>query len=254
MDSIKLYVFERLYDMLDEEVVAESEGLFDGLDESFMFEGLVNPAFSVGKSFGDFGQLDKDIKRGAVDKDKVMSTIQSLYDKNKKSLTDLKNRFAELLKKNSRKFKNHEIYAQIKPLNSLLDKVGNRGKSVMEINDLIRGAVIFDTKDDADKFVQDFIRKNGNKVVEVNEKEKGGDPMYGYYGAFHLLVDVEGVYAEIQVMTKTLWKQKKKAHDIYTAARSSSSGPSKQDRQLSKQIFNRGNKIESLDVCGDTLE
>lgn len=118
----------------------------------------------------------------------------------------------------------------------------------MEINDLIRGAVVFDTKEEADKFVKDLIRKNKDKVVEVEEKDKGGDPVYGYYGAYHLLIDMDGVYSEVQVMTKNLWKQKKKAHKIYDANRSSSSGPSKQDMQLSKQIFNRGNKVESVEI------
>lgn len=247
MTDIKTYILEEIDYILDESMILEDDDLFESLDESFIFEGLINPAFADGETFGAFGKLDKEIKRGAVDKDKIMSTIQSIYDKNKSSMKALKTKFADFLKKNSRKFKNQEIYAQIKPLDSLLDKVGNRGKSVMEINDLIRGAVVFDTKEDADKFVQDLIRKNGKKIVEVEEKEKGGDPVYGYYGAYHLLVDMDGVYAEVQVMTKNLWKQKKKAHKIYQANRSSSSGPSKQDMQLSKQIFNRGNKVESVE-------
>jgi hypothetical protein len=247
MSLLKEYILEEIDFMLDDSMVVEDEGIFESLDEHFIFEGLINPAFKDGQDFGAFGKLDKEIQRGAVDKDKIMSTIQSLYDKNKKKMISLKNEFANFLKKNSRKFKNQEIYAQIKPLDSLLDKVGNRGKSIMEINDLIRGAVVFDTKDDADKFVADLIRKNKSKVVEVEEKEKGGDPVYGYYGAYHLLVDMDGVYSEVQVMTKNLWKQKKKAHKIYSASRSSSTGPSKQDMQLSKQIFNRGNKVESVE-------
>jgi hypothetical protein len=247
MSLLKEYILEEIDFMLDDSMMVEDEGIFESLDEHFIFEGLINPAFKDGEDFGAFGKLDKEIQRGAVDKDKIMSTIQSLYDKNKKKMVSLKNEFANFLKKNSRKFKNQEIYAQIKPLDSLLDKVGNRGKSIMEINDLIRGAVVFDTKDDADKFVADLIRKNKSKVVEVEEKEKGGDPVYGYYGAYHLLVDMDGVYSEVQVMTKNLWKQKKKAHKIYQANRSSSSGPSKQDMQLSKQIFNRGNKVESVE-------
>jgi ppGpp synthetase/RelA/SpoT-type nucleotidyltranferase len=250
MSELKRYILEEIEYILNESIILENDELFESLEENFIFEGLVNPAFADGKAFGAFGKLDREIKRGTIGKDKIMSAIQSIYDKNKNNLKDLKNKFADFLKKSSRKFKDQEIYAQIKPLDSLLDKVGNRGKSVMEINDLIRGAVIFDTKDDADKFVQDLIRKNSKKVVEVEEKEKGGDPVYGYYGAYHLLIDIDGVYAEVQVMTKNLWKQKKKAHNIYKASRSSSTGPSKYDKQLSKQIFNRGNKIESVN-CDD---
>lgn len=246
--DIRTLIEQEIEFILDDSVILEDEDLFESLDEEFIFEGLDNPAFASGKDFGAFGDLDKEIERGVVDKDKIMSTIQSIYDKNKGKMQELKTKFAKFLKNNSRKFKNQEIYAQIKPLKSLLDKVGNRGKSVMEINDLIRGAVVFDTKEDADKFVQDLVRKNKDKVVEIEEKDKGGDPVYGYYGAYHLLIDMEGVYSEVQVMTKNLWKQKKKAHKIYDANRSSSSGPSKQDMQLSKQIFNRGNKVESVEL------
>lgn len=246
-EELKTLIEQKIMDLLDEEIILEDDDLFESLEYEFIFEGLDNPAFASGQSFGEFGDLDKQINRGAIDKDKVMSTIQSLYDKNKGKMEKLKGKFAQFLKKNSRKFKNQEIYAQIKPLKSLLDKVGNRGKSIMEINDLIRGAVVFDDKDDADKFVQDLVRKHKDKVVEVEEKVKGGDPVYGYYGAYHLLIDMDGVYSEVQVMTKNLWKQKKKAHKIYSASRSSSSGPSKQDMQTSKQIFSRGNKVESFE-------
>jgi len=244
---LKMLIKEEIDYILDDSIIIESDDLFESIDELFIFEGLVNPAFKAGEEFGVFGELDKLISRGAIEKDKIMSTIQSIYDKNKDIMEKKRKKFADFLKKNSRKFKNHEIYAQIKPLKSLLDKVGNRGKSVMEINDLIRGAVVFDDKEDADRFVNDLVRKHGQKVVEVEEKLKGGDPVYGYYGAYHLLVDIDGIYSEIQVMTKNLWKQKKKAHTIYQASRSSSAGPSKLDKQTSKQIFTRGNKVESVE-------
>jgi hypothetical protein len=246
---LREYIEEEIAFALDDSMMFENDELLEEIE--FVFEGLVNPAFMTGKEFGSFGDLDAKIKKGSIDKDKIISTIESIYDKNKSKLDALKKEFANFLKKNSRKFKNQEIYAQLKSLDSLKDKVGNRGKSIIEINDLIRGAVVFDTKDDADKFMQDLVRKNKDKIVEIEEKEKGSDPEYGYYGAYHLLIDIQGVYAEVQVMTKTLWKQKKKAGKIYDTFRSNPSGPTKQASQMSKQIFNRGNRVESFEYFED---
>ncbi|AKF13546.1 RelA/SpoT family protein [Sinorhizobium phage phiN3] len=221
--------YDQMYDQLEEAVV---------LNENT----LVNPAFSPGEKLAELGTLAKQIAGGIISKADIADKLGSVYDKFKNFFESVKDKFKTILQKAANKFSNTKILAQLKPLKSLLDKVDGRGKSLSSITDLVRGAAIFEDREDAEKFVKDLQRKHGDKIVEFVEKTKGSDMVYGYYGTYHLLIEIDGIICEIQVATKKLWKQKKLAHKVYTATRSSSDGPSKEDSQLSKRLFSKGNR------------
>lgn len=108
----------------------------------------------------------------------------------------------------------------------------------------MRGAVLFDTKEQADEFVKKFIRQNKDKVIGYEEKLKGQDTIYGYYGSHHIDLNIDGLVVELQIMTRKLWNYKKEAHLIYTKTRSGD-GPTEKDKKESKKIFALAN--ESLE-------
>lgn len=214
----------------------------ENLNEEVINESLTNAAFAAGGKLAEFGALAKQIAGGIISKADIADKLSSVYEKFKSFFETIKDKFKSILQKAANKFGNSKILAQLKPLKSLVDKVDGRGKRLDGITDLVRGAVIFDDKEDADRFVKDMQRKHGDKIVEFTEKTKGNDLIYGYYGTYHILLEIDGIICEIQIATKNLWKQKKLAHKVYKATRSSAEGPSKADSMLSKRLFVKGNR------------
>lgn len=133
-----------------------------------------------------------------------------------------------------------EFLSGMKPVKSIISKVVDRGKSFKDLGDLIRGALLFDTQDDLNQFVKDFSRKESGIIVKYEEKTKGSDPTYGYYGSHHFDLNIDGFVIELQAMTQRLWKFKEPAHDIYNMTRDNG-GLSKADQMLSKRLFSMGN-------------
>jgi len=158
------------------------------------------------------------------------------------------------------------IYTQIKSFKSLADKVIERNKPLLNVGDIVRGAVLFDNNEEVEMFVDAFTRKNASMVADYDKKIQGGDPDFGYYGSHHLDLKVEGLIVELQVTTKRFWAYKGAAHDIYNNLRSPavrnqvlqkyeklpdslkqvlgmkpSGGAETSDRALSKQLFTKGN-------------
>jgi len=170
--------------------------------------------------------------------------IEQIYNQMLPTFHQIKGKFEKIIKKNldNKTRGNVKFYTNIKPLESLKDKVENRGKKFEEIGDIVRGALLFDTKDQADEFVSKFYRKNGGMVKDIDQKDKGQDPEYGYYGSHHLDLQIDGLTVELQLMTKKLWTYKSAAHDIYSQNRSKEGAPSAQDTYTSKKLFSMGNR------------
>jgi hypothetical protein len=174
-------------------------------------------------------------------------------DENIKILTSLIEKHADLLDNILDKFYNHinsflpkkgtsgrfKFLHQKKTLKSIIDKVLNRNKNLTMISDLVRGAILFDSHSDMEEFIKDFRRKS-NYIIKFEEKLKG-ENKWGYYGAYHIDLSIDGMAIELQVMTNRLWRYKEGAHGIYDKWRTSPDKASKVDLSLSRQLFNIGN-------------
>lgn len=171
--------------------------------------------------------------------------IKTFMEKHEKNIQKVKRKFERVVSKEIRKFtKNAKVQFKVdeKDLKPIIDKVYNRGRSIASLGDIVRGAILFETKKEADDFVAGLIRKNKQMVVDYEEKKRGEDRTYGYYGSHHLDLNIDGLYVELQVMTRKLWSYKEAAHDIYKANRSSGSDPDNFDTHMSKKIFDLGNR------------
>lgn len=144
-----------------------------------------------------------------------------------------------------------EIKISVKKLESWLDKVVNRGKDASTIRDLLRCAVLVDDPAEVEEVV-----KRMNKefpVYQQDYKASGAEPEYGYYGSYHMDVQLpNGLLAEIQVMPRRLWTYKRPAHKIYQSWRSAkrTGGDWKGEQERSKHLFRYGNipKYKSTDT------
>jgi len=134
-------------------------------------------------------------------------------------------KFQKTVKKflNSSKFRKMPgkptVLSQIKSLKSIQSKAVDRGKSLTSIGDIVRGAILFDTSDQAQMFVDEFRRKNSSQIAEYEFKAKGKDKEFGYYGSHHMDLMIDNLVIELQVTTKKLWAYKGAAHDIYNNLR-----------------------------------
>ena len=131
------------------------------------------------------------------------------------------------------------VLTNLKPVESVKVK---RGKSVFEIGDLVRGAVLLPSHKDTELFLDGFIRKNQSIITGHESKVKGGDKIYGYYGSQHIDLVIDGIRCELQVMTQKLWKMKHDAHKIYTRTRENKAGATESDLIQSRNMFITGNK------------
>lgn len=194
-------------------------------------------------------KFEKTLKTGDQKKSKLVDMLSNIYSKYEPTLSSVKNEFESKVKKEIRKFRDIKFLTDIKSIKSIIDKAILRKKGLLSINDLVRGALLMQTKSDADEFVKNFIRKNKNVVVGYEEKKRGQDNTYGYYGSHHLDLNLNGIIVELQVMTKKLWAYKEEAHKIYTANRSKiAQSVDKFDMFTSKKIFSLANiKEETLD-------
>lgn len=133
------------------------------------------------------------------------------------------------------------VLTNLKPVESVISKV-KRGKSVFEIGDLVRGAVLLPSHKDTELFLNGFVRKNQSIITGHEAKAKGDDKIYGYYGSQHIDLVIDGIRCELQVMTQKLWKMKHEAHKIYTRTRENKAGATESDLIQSRNMFITGNK------------
>lgn len=132
-----------------------------------------------------------------------------------------------------------------------MDKVLLRGKNILEISDLVRGALLFKNKFDIKDWVDDFKRKYSQYIDKYEFKEKGSDKVFDYHGSHHIDLKINGLTVELQVMSAKLWKYKEPAHDIYTRWRSSPISPPEVEKNMARAFFRMGN--ESVESKSDKL-
>lgn len=225
-----------------------AEFLKEEMEPSFNLvqEGIPNPAFAGDKEIIKLDNMISGALGRKQDKQKLFDKLSDVYSKYEKVFKSVERKFAQMVRKETKKNRPIKVLTNIKKIDSVFDKAVERGKGVTEINDYVRGAILFKTKNEADEFVKRFLRRNRNQVVGYEEKVRGGDTTYGYYGSHHIDINIEGIIVELQIMTRKLWDYKKEAHEIYTKNRSSGTGPDAFDQRISKNIFSAAN--ESLEV------
>lgn len=229
-----------------EETTLEDDVTLDAQTESFedLIEGLLpieEMANPIMVSDTEVKDLDNMIRKGA-DKSEIISELVRLYKKYEPTFMKTHKVLDKTIPTKLRKRNDVKILTGLKPIDSIIDKALERGKGLMQLNDLVRGAILFDTSEDADKFAKDFIRKNKSIIVGYEAKEKGGDTKLGYYGSHHLDLNLDGLIVELQVMSRKLWSWKDAAHQIYNKYRSSGQDVSAFDRHMSNMMFSRGNQ------------
>ena len=210
-------------------------------------EGVINPVMEKDK---EVRRLDRDIQQASAfgskeDLESIQNQVTDLYRKYEPMLKSAKSKFVRMIK-SSYRGKSPEVKSRIKPLKSVLDKTVKRTKPFGSMNDLLAGAILLDSKEEVDDYVKRFIRNNSRNVKAVEEKVPGGKNEYGYYGAFHIDVEIDGIVVELQVMTKKLWQKKGVAHSIYTSSRSRVGGATSQEKAMSRKIFRKGNIGEDI--------
>jgi ppGpp synthetase/RelA/SpoT-type nucleotidyltranferase len=189
--------------------------------------------------FQNWGNIDGNSK------EEKLKNAEKLYKNALDVAKKAEQAFARTMKKNT-KMSDSKVLVDIKSADSFVDKIVNRGKNAKKIHDLLRGAIICKTKEDVEYTVEKLKR---NAVIhELEYKEYGQDKEYGYYGSYHFKIFIEGIIAEIQVMTRKLWSYKFEAHNIYDKYRSLDKESKefdqelkKLDLQLSRELFQRGN-------------
>lgn len=205
-----------------------------------LLEGIINPIFVDNKQILDF---DKKIGKG--NNQELEKELENIYDQIEDSLKQSLTEFRNVVKRELRNYRNPKFLTQIKTLESIKDKAIRRKKGLSEINDLVRGAILLETREDVDSFVKNFMRRNKSIIVDYEKKEKGGDPEYGYFGSHHFDLDVNGYIVELQVMTRKLWSYKEAAHEIYVRTRTKGD-KTPFDISLSKKLFSMGNVDKKL--------
>ena len=187
---------------------------------------------------------------------KTSSDVATMYRKYIKTIEAAKNAFEKKMKSSVKGVANPKILVDVKTLKSMVDKIVKRGKKPGAISDWLRGAILVKTEEDV-VTVSKNVFKAFDRVEEYEEKNRGGDKTYGYYGSKHFLATVNGITSEIQVMTTKLWAYKGRAHKIYDKYRSADDvDPTElaKAQRVSKQTFDRGNAKGNAKVEIDNLK
>jgi hypothetical protein len=131
----------------------------------------------------------------------------------------------------------HKVVVNIKSKDSFRDKTVERGKKPEKVGDVLRGAIIVNSKSQI-KGVVDKLRKIFI-IKKIDHKTKPDDE-FGYYGATHVDVVVDGMICEIQVLTKKLWDVKFDHYKIYRRYRSKDEVP-QHIIDKSREMFKKAN-------------
>jgi ppGpp synthetase/RelA/SpoT-type nucleotidyltranferase len=240
---------------------------FTELESRQVQEGVANPMMVNDKELRYLDSLiDRGRHKAGEYESKAKAMIRDMYERYAKKFEKIKKKLGRIISKEVRKLNKSEkvkVFTDIKELDSIEDKAMDRNRGIIQMNDIVRGAVLFTTKVEADEFVSKFTRRNRSMIVAYEEKKRGGDTEYGYYGSHHLDLSIEGMVVELQVMTRKMWSYKEAAHDIYNKYRSKSGGPDKFDKHMSKRMFSMANEsvgidpeftLEEIVEMGDTWE
>lgn len=213
----------------------------------------------VGLNESKLFKSDKEIRTFDFNKQKMSEEEQIAFIEKKlkeysKEIEKANNDFNKIFKSYAGRYKAKFVHGGIKSLKSIISKVIIRNKPLSSLGDLIRGAMLFKTEKELNEFIDDLKRHNKIKILDIDFKKKGDDKVYGYFGAYHFDIEIDGITIELQAMTERLWKYKFVAHDVYDKVRD---GLKVTDDvlQYSRDLFKLGNKPkfvrESLDEDTD---
>jgi hypothetical protein len=223
----------------DDEINAVFEN-DDRFYEDFGFETVLHEEMVINKT-GEKRQSKWGDVKGNTPEEQKASAIK-IYQGAMKYVNAAKAAYGKILKTATRKIHDAKILVQVKKLEAFVTKVTTRGKVASKITDLLRGAVLVTQPEEVMPVVKAI--KKEFRVVEYEIKSKGEDKKYGYHGAHHFLVLVDGVVTEIQVMTRKLWNYKTAAHQVYDKYRKGGDVDKKLkqlDINMSKNLFGKGN-------------
>lgn len=130
------------------------------------------------------------------------------YDKAKDLAKEREDKFEKMLKDAA---EGHKVIINIKNENSFDNKTEERGKAPTKVFDVLRGAILVDTKDQIESVVKNLKKL----LVKKIERKIKPEPPFGYYGPVHVDIVVDNMVCEVQVMTKKFWPYKLEAHKIY---------------------------------------
>lgn len=250
IDKLKETIRTEVMSTLEEDVVDSTDAPNPGnsLDET-------NTLFAMDKETRKFAAL----KGGRSDNENIKE-LQQLIQKHMDMMVDVEAKFTALVKKHLPKKGSSMEYTfihQLKSPSSIINKVIMRNRPLIDIGDLVRGAVLFKNHADMDAFIKAFRRKESSIITDYDYKAKGGDPTFGYYGSHHFDLNIGGFPTELQVMPMKLWNYKDGpggAHTIYDKWRTNPSKMPKIDQQLSKKLFNMGNMQEVSQLSEEKVQ
>jgi hypothetical protein len=136
--------------------------------------------------------------------------LESVYKTASNRANELLPRFKSLLERyvppDSR------LLTNIKTLSSFVRK--SKRKPVRLIHDVLRAAVLTQTKKEAAKVANEMKRKL--PIVEFDHKDDPETLDTGYFGSYHLKMRIADMICEVQIMPETLWAYKERSHAFYT--------------------------------------
>jgi len=206
-------------------------------------------------------QFDKIMQNNRATEEDKKKSLSKAYGEIEKELISIKDKYKKFLNKLiSKKDKTKtKVLIGIKSLDSVVSKSMKRGKPLSELKDLVRAALLFESNEQAKEAYDKIVRKYSSMIVRKEEKKKGSDPVFGYFGSYHIIFKFEGLSVELQIMSKKLWNYKDTAHDFYNKYRDQKKpSPSKFDAHMSKLVFSKGNQPkyvkEEIDIIYSIVE
>ena len=140
--------------------------------------------------------------------DKV--SIEQVYEKAQTCAHEREAHFKKLLERYTPK--DCQLLVNIKSLSSFIRKA--KRKPVQKIHDVLRAAILTQTKKKAAKIANEMKRKL--PIVEFDKKDDPEETEIGYHGSYHLKMWVGNMVCEVQIMPETLWIYKEQNHAVYT--------------------------------------
>lgn len=139
--------------------------------------------------------------------------------------------------------KDAKIVASVKPETSIDNKLtrwaaAGNGRDMSTMFDVLRGSILVADPEEVHEVIKNLSK--GEKIVKYEHKSDP-DPTWGYYGTHHLDILVNGVVAEVQIMTKRLYYRKKVAHKIFSKHRTNIEALPHAEKVRSKLLFQYGN-------------
>lgn len=159
--------------------------------------------------------------------------LENVYKTAHNRADELMPRFKKLLERYTPS--DSRLLLNIKSLSSFIRK--SKRKPVRLIHDVLRAAILTQTKKEAAKVANEMKRKL--PIVEFDKKDDPNAMDTGYFGSYHLKMQIEDLICEIQIMPETLWIYKEHGHSAYIDPASHSD---KSVMSFSRWLYSTANK------------